>query len=637
MLWSRFQRWRYGAAERQGISLNREDTERLDQLARSVRRVRISRSLLGLAWTAGPVTALGLYGGYYIGYGQLPSNQQLIYFVSFTVLSGLIALAAKVLYDGTWGYRNERSQQSVVEVTDKLGDLILSVRNLIVQSLDGDARQRESATQLLQRVGLSPSGIRHGVMRLTGNSELAELLAHIDNYRRAGLSTRIRELHESTGIRPDSSIEALRLLSPNAAEVLRLRFNGDIARLRHGMPRAEHFIARVLAAIEQDNLQLITMQDVESMLTLAFELINGREIPMLIFDYRGRWRLAAALDRMERRRSRYRIAQAAGSNRVRSLATWLIEVDLMSSDEVPEGISSGELIERVVGALDRLAERLQALAQAVDAGAFDQYQALRQLAEKMINALRLYRYAYDSFVRTGELHAEFQLAAASWNTLLDKSQLPTEQLQVGPRGRGVHILEKIVQLNDDERMEVCEHIGRYLRSQHLESHETKGLFERRSDRDYPLTFESARRLAIEVALALEPHVHLSYPEIQRGIGATYASYLGDLEPGMSAREKRTIAEAVAQDVEEDMSEAAEHLAAALVRHYRVRLNEDACRFLHETYGARQSVLAQLTEQQSAQSASHSPLTAPPATVPPAQRRWYRSLVLARRLVTELRD
>ncbi|MDP1756453.1 MAG: hypothetical protein Q8L38_03270, partial [Pseudohongiella sp.] len=92
MLWSRFQRWRDGASERQGISLNREDTERLDQLARSVRRVRMSRSLLGLAWTAGPVTALGLYGGYYIGYGQLPSNQQLVYFVSFTVLSGLIAL-----------------------------------------------------------------------------------------------------------------------------------------------------------------------------------------------------------------------------------------------------------------------------------------------------------------------------------------------------------------------------------------------------------------------------------------------------------------------------------------------------------------------------------------------------------------
>ncbi|MDP3515593.1 MAG: hypothetical protein Q8S94_00365 [Pseudohongiella sp.] len=637
MLWSRFQRWRDGASERQGISLNREDTERLDQLARSVRRVRMSRSLLGLAWTAGPVTALGLYGGYYIGYGQLPSNQQLVYFVSFTVLSGLIALAAKVLYDGTWGYRNERSQRYVVEVTDKLGDLILSVRNLIVHSLDGEARQRESATQLLQRVDLSPSGIRHAVEQLTGDPSLAELLAQVDNYRRAGLTTRIRDLHERSGIKPDSHIDALRTLSPVAADILRLRYSGDIALLRHGMPRAEHFIARVLAAIEQDNLLLITMQDVESMLILAFELINGREIPMLIFDYRGQWRLAAALDRMERRRSRYRIAQAAGSNRVRSLASWLVEVDLMLYDEAPEGISSSLLIERVCSALDRLAEQLQQLAHTVDAGATERYDDLRQLAEKMINALRLYRYAHESFLRTGELHADFLQAAASWNKLLDQSQQPTEQLQVGPRGRGVHILEKVVQLSDDERMEVCEHIARYLRSQHLESHETKGLFERRSDRDYPLTFESARRLAIEVALALEPHVHLSYPEIQRGIGATYASYLGDLEPGMSAREKRTIAEAVAQDVEEDMSEAAEHLASALVRHYRVNLNQDACQFLHNTYGARQSVLAVLSEQQNGEAAAQSPLAARPAMVPPAQRRWYRSVVLARRLVTELRD
>lgn len=87
--------------DKQGISLNREDIERLDQLTRSVRRVRFSRSLLGLAWTAGPVTAIGLYGGYSIGFGQAPSNQLLIYFISFTVLSGKIALVAKIVYDST--------------------------------------------------------------------------------------------------------------------------------------------------------------------------------------------------------------------------------------------------------------------------------------------------------------------------------------------------------------------------------------------------------------------------------------------------------------------------------------------------------------------------------------------------------
>lgn len=639
MVWRKLQDWWSGDNGREGISLNREDTERLDQFARSVRRVRISRSLLGLAWTAGPVTALGLYTGYYIGYGQAPARQQLIYFVSFTVCSGLMALAAKVFYDSTWGYRNERSQKAIAEVIDKLGELILSARDLAINRLDGDARQREAALQLLQRVDLAPSGIASAVVQLTGDEVFARLLADIDNFRRAGLSSRIRDVQQGTDEMSSLHSQTLREFSPLAGEILQLRYHGEIARLRHGVPRSEHFIGRVLAAIEEDNLLLMTMQDVESMLVLAFELINGREIPMLIFNYRGRWRLASALDRMERKRSRYRIAQAAGSSRIRSLASWLVEVNVMSYSEVPDGVSSALLVEQVSTAMDRLSERLQNVAQAVDSGGgADSYEELRHTALLMSNALRLYRYVYDSYRRIGELHADFLQAGEAWNSLMDRSRHATEELQIGPRGRGVHILEKVVRLDDEERKEVCQHLARYLRAQHLESHETKGLFERRSERDYPLTFESARQLAVEVALALEPHIHLSYPEIQRGIGATYASYLGDLEPGLSAQRKRMIGESVAEDVEEDMGEAAEHLAAALVRHYRVNLSEAARHFLHETYGARESVLATLSQHQDSGSYSaQSRLLVRPAVVPPVQRRWYRSLVLARRLVGDLRD
>ena len=131
---------------RNGIQLNRDDTERIDQLARSVRRVRVSRSLLGIAWTAGPVTGLGLYGGYFIAYGQAPTTQQLIYFITFTVCSGLLGLIAKVVYDSVWGYTSERAQRHVDEAVDKLGDLILSSRDLLIQTMDGETREREAAS-----------------------------------------------------------------------------------------------------------------------------------------------------------------------------------------------------------------------------------------------------------------------------------------------------------------------------------------------------------------------------------------------------------------------------------------------------------------------------------------------------------
>ncbi len=624
-LWQRSQK-------KKGISLDREDNERLDKFARSVRRVRVSRSLLGLAWTAGPVTAIGLYGGYYIGFGQPPSNQLLLYFISFTVLSGLMALAAKIVYDSTLGHATERAQLSVVEVIDKLGDLILSSRDLIISGFEGEVREREAAIQLLQRVDLSPGGVAMACEQLTGDADLGRLLAIIDNFRRAGLYSRIADIQQVHGQQFEQAITVLNQVSPQAAEVLRQRCQGDIANLRHGIPRTEHFISRVLAAIEQDNLLLITMQDVESMLVLCFELINGREIPMLVFDYRGRWQLAEALDRMERRRSRYRIAQASGGNRIRGLASWLVEVDVMTYDEVPEGLPAALLVERVGQALDRLALGMRKDVDVIRKGDISLRPALRLNAEIMTSALRLYRTAHESFKRIGELHAEFLASTENWSRMMDDAHLDAEELQIGPKGRGVRIREKVVSLDEEERKEVCRILARYLREQHLEAHETKGLFERRSERDNPLTLDSARHLVIEVALALEPHVHLSFPQVQRGIGSTRATYLGDLEPGMSASEKKMLAESMAQDVVEDMSQAAEHLAMALVRHYGINLTDEAGQFLHETYGARESVLGILSQHQSADDISQSLLAGRPVVVPPAQRRWYRALVHAKRVV-----
>lgn len=627
---------RHGQAK-EGILLNREDTERRDQLARSVRRVRISRSLLGLAWTAGPVTALGLYGGYYIGFGYPPARELLIYFISFTVFSGLMAIAAKIVYDSTWGHASERAQRNVTEVTDKLANLILAVRNLIVDGLEGDVREREAAIQLLQRVDLSPVGVALASQQLAGDAELGRILGSIDSYRRAGLFSRIQDIHSETSERFEATIARLQPVAPVAAEVLRLRYDGDIATLRHGMPRAEDFVAKVLAATEQDDLLLITMQDVEAMLVLAFELISGREIPMLIFSYRGRWRLASALDRMERKRSRYRIAQASSSSRIRSLASWLVEVGVTDYETVPEGMPSTQLVERVVEVLGGMSDELGEQVEAVAAGALAKRASLRLQADMMANGLRLYRKAYEASGRIGELHADFLEAAAEWTELLDRTTGTTAELQVGPRGRGVHILEKVVRLEDEERKEVCQHLARYMRAQHLETQENKAQFERRSERDSPLTPDSARQLAIEVALALEPHIHLSYPEIQRGVGATLATYLGDLEPGMSATEKRILGEAMANDVKHDTSQAAEQLALALVRHYRVNLSEEASRFLHDTYGARESVLDIISQYQpSTGQSAQSLLTARPVGVPSAPRRWYRSLVMARRLVGDRR-
>ncbi len=623
-------RWQSGAAT--GVWLDREANERREQFLKAVRQVRISRSLLKLAWTAGPVTALGLTGGYYIGFGKLPSTELLIYFISFTILTGLIALAAKITYDSIQGPVLEEAEEDIRDAIDKLGDLILAVRDLSVDGHEGEARRQEAALQLLQRIDLPPEGVALACQELTGDAELGRCMMQIDIFRRAGLYSRIRDLHLEHLAHFEEAIAPLQQQAPLAARALRENFLANAPTLKNGIERSDYFVERVLAAIEQDNLLLMTMGDVEAMLVLTFELINGRELPMLIFDYTGKWRLADALDRMERLRSRYRIAQAAGSNRIRALAAWLTEVEVISYGDAAEGLPTPTLIERIHEALDGLSLRIDhRLLQFRQRGGKDVLVQLGEEADVLATALRMYRTAHEAYKRVGPTYADFLKATRAWEGLMGKAP-NTEHLQTGPGRRGLSILEKVISLDEDQRSEVCQHIARYIRGEHLER-TGRRFFVRRDGKRRPLSHDGARRLAVEMALALEPHVGLSRPAIQRGIGATNASYLGDLEPGMSAREKKDIGEAMAKDVEQDMSRAAERLALTLVRHYQVELTPEACEFLNRTYGARRCVLDMLMQNEPSEwPAVQCLLSVRPARVPTPKMDWYRCLVRARRVL-----
>ncbi|MFW6379838.1 MAG: hypothetical protein ACOCZF_00340 [Halorhodospira sp.] len=616
------------------VSLDRDSNKHLEQWQRAVRRVRVSRSLLSLAWTAGPVTGLGLTGGYVAAYGELPRTELLIYFITFTVLSGLIGLVAKIIYSSTWEPAEERAESETLSAIDHLGDLILATRDLHVEGLEGQARRSEAARQLLRRVDLSPQGLALACQDLTGDRKLGEVLARIENYRRSGLFTRIRDLnaqHEETF---QATLAPFREEAPLAAAALRDRFYGRVPQLRVGTRRNEAFIERILASYEEENPLLITMGDVEDMLSLTFELINGREIPILTFTYRGRWRLAHALEALETTRSRYRLAQAASDNRIRALAAWLIEAQALSYETAPEELSASVLLERVLTAMDDLQiriDRLQGLEQrrALDRASRER---LRGSADTLANALALYRSAREALVALGDAHAELLKASERWNDLTARLPGAHQQLRMGPRGRGLRIIERTLRLDEEARRTVAQQLMQHLRSEGLDWRQTPGAGWRNGERLRSLTPERARHLAVEAALALEPHIQLSRPEVQRGLGATNASYLGGLEPGMSAKEKRNLGEAMASSVEEDLSRSAEQLAVALVRHYQVELTEAARDFLATTYGARPQVLATLSRsQQTGELGGQvSLLSRRPTPVPLPRRDWYRSLIRARR-------
>ena len=611
------------------VSLEREGNAQIERISQVVHKIHWTRTILGIIWTAGPVTLLGLLGGFYLAYGKVPPAQTLLYFFTFTVLSGLIAFLAKVVYDMTRGHVAEQAQQDVTEVIDKLADLILAVRDLIVGSHEEEVRPREAALQLLRRIELTPDGVAFAAQELTGDSELAKILGRIETYRRAGLYSRVRDLNRQHRERIETALQWLNEASPEAAGVLRERFQGEAPQLEKGVPRDEYFIERVLAAIEEDNLLLMTLQDVEEMLILAFELVNGREIPMLIFSYSGKWKLARALDDLEEKRSHYRIAQASGSNRIRALAGFLVETDEAIHEQLPYGTSAHELIGSIESILDQIAADILKLVELSNQGKLANTIELRSKVGVLSKSLVLYKAARQGYQQLGRAHATLIDASKSWNKLAAHFGDEANQLRLGPGRSGLRIIERIVSLADEQKIAVCQRLVAYLHGEQLEKRGRR-FFTRHEGRSRPLTLEGARQLAVEVALALEPHIQLSRPEIQRGLNATNATYLGGLEPDMSAAEKAALGAAMAREVQQDMSHAAERLAVALVKHYRVDLTEEARDFLIDAYGARLQMLEMLSNYET--NTINSPVSflslRPPLVVAP-KREWYRALIKAR--------
>lgn len=576
-------------------------------------------------WTAGPVTTLGLIGGYYIGYGTMPSIELLIYFVSFTVFSGIIGLIAKVIYEGTQGHLEEQTERDILAVTDKLGDLILVARDKIVQDYEGDLRQREAALQLLRRVDLTPYGVTIAFTDLTDNQEIGEIMGRIFAYRRIGLQTKVRDLYSAHRNQIDKIANDLEEKSPQAAKELKLWFTGNLSgRLKYGVRREKHFLQRVMSAIENNNPSIMTFHDVEEMMILAFELISGREIPTLIFSYPGNWKYASALDEVEKKRSLYRVAQAKGGNRIRALAAYLKESDFVSAEEIPEGLEINQLIEKVTSIMDLLAADMKASKKSQAT----HNKKRQQLASVMKNCLELYEMAYDGYTESAKRYKEFVQTTEKWKKITASEEGSPAIVKVGSRKKGIRIKENVISLSEQSKLLVCRHLKWYLEKENIlkDNYSLLSSF-------YTQSGMPARRLAIEIAVALEPHIRISKPEIQRNINATKAIYLGGLSPDMSAIQKQEFGKQMSREVDNGLELAALRLADTLVNQYHAELSDDAIEFLHYNYNANLKLLQNVANREKSLEPGLHEIQEIPPSLSRSKADWKKSLEHIRKVIS----
>ncbi|MDH3354146.1 MAG: hypothetical protein OEL79_02890, partial [Chromatiales bacterium] len=576
------------------VSLEREGQEWLDRITGAARAEPWQVTLLKLAWTAGPATFIAASLSFYLGFGKFAPLDNLKFFFAYTILTGLIGLAAGIFARATYGARRKKAQKNLLKVSDLLPDLIASVRNLYLTSLEPEVRQLEAAGLLLQRVDIDSMALEPIIEEMGAGSELAKAAAKIDVYRIAGLYSRMDELVEKYAEQSQPVIAALEESAPKVASLLRDRLNGRAPTFNEGIPRDSNFLERTLSAMEQEDDQLMTLLDAEEVLVLACELINNRSIPMLIFTYRGRWELVHATALLERRRNLYRIANSTVLSRLKALVALLGESDDMEGEGV-RGLKASTLFRQARRGINDLNDMINSLVERLPALTSTERKSLRRGLRTLRTALKLIGAMRRAARHATQRHALFLRTVEKWGRTLEGHEA-LEMDAPGRRRRGLQVVEKHIELNDEECLELSGKIALLFREYEIVSRDERLLY-RHGERHRPLTTKLAKELAMEIASALQPFVDITRPDVQRAIDASPAANLMGLEVSLSARTKAAWATAAVQEVEDDLALPAERLAATLVTTYRVKLSEAAIEFLNQSYGARIERLQELNNQE----------------------------------------
>jgi len=612
------------------VSLEREGQEWLNRLTGAMRTEPWLVTLLKLAWTAGPATLVAAWAGYYLGFGKSAPMENLRFFFAYTVIFGVIGLLAGIFARATYGKKREKAEKDLLLVADYLPDLIAATRDQHLASLDSEVRRIEAVGLLLQRVDLDTEALTLALEELGASEQLAKLIAKIDIYRIAGLDSRVDELIAEASEQAKPMVDIINDWAPHVAKLLLERINGHAPSFNDGVTRDSNFLERVLAAMERDDDQLMTLLDAEEVLVLACELINGRRIPMLVFSFRGQDALAEATEQLERRRNLYRIANATVVSRLKALVALLGDSDELETDSATRGLESDILWDRARNGLNGLNGAVSDLGERLPTATTDERLRLRLMIHTLKSALELTDDMERSLRRAARRHSLFLRTAEKWAKQVEK----TEGAELGlgsARQRGFQVVERHLQLTGEQSIALAVEFAGILRDWGILSRADKLLY-RRGTRQLPLNTEVIKALAKEVAAALQPFVDITQPEIQRAIDSSPAANLLGLERGLSARVKAAWGAAAAHEVDENLAQAAERLAGVLVTNYRVKLNEAAMEFLHRQYGARLERLKTLNSSSESVKAPRSTLLAQKPLAMPLDANWRQTLDQSRGLI-----
>lgn len=615
------------------LFIAQQGQSRIDRVAQSGIGKSSLWGLGEVAWTAGPVTFLAAQGGYYLGFGTWLPNANLIFFVGYTVFMGMIAVLVKLIYRATKGQALEETKETLLLVVGTLPDVIFSNRDLSLSRMDSESRRFESARLLLQKSDLGPEWLSLAVNSIIDSPVIARTIEDIEIYWRAGMHSRIRDINNDLASEIAAALSELEVDRPRLARLLEQRLKGQKNTLRSGVDREPFFIERIFSAIEEDDEDIMTLTDVEEILTLVFELLSGRHIPMLMVNCVGSSQLMKATDKLEKERSRYRIARARGYSQLLALANFLSDSNLLDYSTVAERLPSSDLLAICIETLDNLSGEITDEVASVMRRELVNTRGLKLKYGILIKALELYQQAYNASEKVIREHADFVKDIQEWQRV-DKKYADSKTRVSVTGQRGLRIEEKQIYLNDSDKLAVVEKISNHFAHDSIVVKGIKNRVQSQQWHESNRQVRAAKQLAIDVALALEPHLRISLPEVQRAIYSSNAIDMGSFEPGLSTTTKVGWGESVSKEVQKDMAKASGLLAQAIHRYYGISLGSEELEFLHETYGLNKEDMLDYYEQNKESSQSSNVFEPQiPLKISAIKHSWHKSLLQYRQHLT----
>ena len=576
----------------------------MKELQRALRRESWGHNFLQLAWTAGPTTYLALQGGYLLGYGQTAPPALVIYFGAYTVIAGLAAIAVRLLYQITRGRNVEQGARILRDCLDQLPRTLVAARDAALAACNEDDACLLAAKRLLANPDAEELAVEVAVHDLGGSEEVAHVARRIQVYRRSGLQSRIASERRRVEAGLEALCNSLESRSPETAALLRRLFDGQAPSRRRGRLRTEGFIERGLAAESEANERLMSLSDVEEILTFAVELLAGRKLTQISFEYSGDRMIGDAWNEVEQARRVFRSKLRSRNSRLRVTAEHLakrIDSPVISMERIRD---LPQLRDEVVAALDAWAHELD-------------HRAPEDVSRAELDALRRvtasYRYLEQADAHLYRAHGRMVSTLERYQEVVrDRGARAGEAMGFADANRsGVRISETEIGLDDRARLTLARSIQSILR--------THG-----SWKDEPVSAceHTILAIAVDVLSAIENHLPLYRPDVQQAIELSRAPSIESLEPGLSADVRAGWVTELVQDLETDLSEYALRRVGQLVRFHGMSLSPDTCTRIADRFGIDAELLTSLDRETTA---AESPWSRSPMRIPERSDRLKQCL------------